>query len=217
MSTWSGFGCEQKSDKRVRNHAYDAEYREKNREILRQKAKAYASSHKESIAIYQKGYKQRPESKSNRAAWMQKQKELVSPSYLSHVFRARVTKILKYRSSKDIGFSRTKELAFIDFEQLKIKLESEFCEGWSWSNWGKVWHIDHIWPCRIFDLTNPVHIKACFSIENMRALSAKENLYKFDSIPVDIPFPFMIQPVLRYGELLSYGQTFQQKVCINES
>lgn len=197
--------------------AWDAKaYRLKNRVMLRRKAKAYAIANKDSIAAYQKSYKQRPLSKQKRSAWMQAQRNAVTPFYLSHSFRCRVTKILKYRSSRDIGLSRTKALAFIDFEALKLKLEGQWLSGWTWRNWGVEWHIDHIWPCRIFDLTNPVHIQACFGIDNMRAISAKDNLAKCGYIPNDVVFPYMITPILKRGERLSFGSTYYINKAINE-
>lgn len=192
------------------------EYRLRNLDSVREKAKAYAIKNKERIAEYQKEYKKRPESKLARARWMKSRRDIGASGYLSHSFRCRITKILNYRRSKDVGFSRTKSLSFIDFSALKTKLESEFRDGWSWENWGSVWHIDHFWPCRIFDLTNPIHIQACFSLGNMRAISAKDNLFKSDSIPIDIPFPFMIEPVLKKGEYLSFGNTLTTQSAINE-
>jgi hypothetical protein len=41
-----------------------------------------------------------------------------------------------------------------------------------------VWHIDHIMPCAIFDLTRPEHQKRCFHFSNLQPMFASKNLKK---------------------------------------
>lgn len=45
-------------------------------------------------------------------------------------------------------------------------------------NDGKVYHIDHVRPCKTFDLSNPIHQRVCFHWTNLQVLSAEENLKK---------------------------------------
>ena len=40
-------------------------------------------------------------------------------------------------------------------DTLKLKLESLFSNGMNWNNMG-IWHVDHIIPCSLFNLENPV-------------------------------------------------------------
>jgi hypothetical protein len=63
----------------------------------------------------------------------------------------------------------------IDF--LKKHLESKWTEGMSWENYGK-WHIDHIIPCNIFNLTIPIQQEECFNWKNLQPLWAIDNLKK---------------------------------------
>lgn len=44
-------------------------------------------------------------------------------------------------------------------------------------------HIDHIYPCSSFDLTDPEQQKACFHWSNCQPLWVKDNLIKGDTIP----------------------------------
>jgi len=63
--------------------------------------------------------------------------------------------------------------------ELKIYLELLFKPGMSWDNYGrKGWHIDHIIPCAIFDLTDKKQRKKCFHYTNLQPLWAQENLKK---------------------------------------
>jgi hypothetical protein len=66
----------------------------------------------------------------------------------------------------------------------RIYLESKFEPGMSWENHGKYgWHIDHIMPLAIFDLTNPEHQKRAFHFSNMQPLWAADNMSKSDKPP----------------------------------
>ena len=51
----------------------------------------------------------------------------------------------------------------------------------SWENYGK-WHIDHIIPCNIFDLTIPSQQEECFNWKNLQPLWAADNLRKGSKI-----------------------------------
>lgn len=64
-------------------------------------------------------------------------------------------------------------------------LESRFEPGMTRENYGEVWHVDHIMPCAIFDLTKPEHQKRCFHFSNLQPLFARDNLIKNDKIVTD--------------------------------
>jgi len=58
-------------------------------------------------------------------------------------------------------------------------LESRFCKGMSWDNYGK-WHIDHIRPDSSFNYTSAEdkEFQECWSLSNLQPLWAKDNLIK---------------------------------------
>lgn len=79
--------------------------------------------------------------------------------------------------------ARAKELLGCSLDSFKIYLESLFQPGMSFENYGK-WHIDHIMPVSIFDLTNPEHQRRCFHFSNMQPMWARENIQKSNKIPL---------------------------------
>jgi len=89
--------------------------------------------------------------------------------------RGRLYKALK-------GFSKSKktlDLVGCSIEELKQHLESQFTKGMSWDNYGFYgWHIDHIKPCALFDLSDPKQQELCFNYINLQPLWAEDNLKK---------------------------------------
>lgn len=66
--------------------------------------------------------------------------------------------------------------------QLAKHLESTFKRGMNWDNYGTRWHVDHIIPCASFDQTDAKQRAQCWHWTNLRALEAKKNMEKSDTI-----------------------------------
>lgn len=67
-------------------------------------------------------------------------------------------------------------------KQLVAHLESLFQPGMSWERKNEI-HIDHIIPCRAFDLTIKEERCKCFHYTNLQPLWAKDNMAKSDKLP----------------------------------
>lgn len=89
--------------------------------------------------------------------------------------RSRVWEAIKRRGASKCD--NTFDLLGCDIDKFKAHLESHFEEGMSFSNYG-VWHCDHNQPCVSFDMTNPLHVRACFHYKNLRPLWASDNCRK---------------------------------------
>lgn len=61
---------------------------------------------------------------------------------------------------------------------LEVHLESLFVSGMTWDNYGSVWHVDHIKPCSLFDLSKREQQLACFHWTNLQPLFAADNRRK---------------------------------------
>jgi hypothetical protein len=61
--------------------------------------------------------------------------------------------------------------------ELKAHIEKQFKPGMSWDNYGE-WHVDHIKPCVLFDITKKEDLVAMNHYTNLQPLWAKDNLSK---------------------------------------
>ncbi len=101
---------------------------------------------------------------------------------LSKILRERIRGALKsgYESGSVI------KLIGCSIKYARLYLESLFKPGMNWKNHGSgidKWHIDHIIPCRAFDLENINEQKKCFHYSNLQPLWESENLSKNDKLP----------------------------------
>lgn len=79
---------------------------------------------------------------------------------------------------------RTSQLIGCSPKELVAHLESLWLPGMSWDNYGQQgWHIDHIKPCRAFDLTVKEERLACFHHTNLQPLWGGDNIAKSDTLP----------------------------------
>lgn len=146
-------------EKKRRKSECDKRYRENNKEKLDEKKKAYKATGRatETAKEWQARMMQTPEFRIKKN------------------LRGRVYVALK----RGIKTASTMDLLGCTIEHFKKHIESTFKEGMSWDNYNKeTWHIDHVRPCRDFNLTDPDQQKICFHWSNMQALWAIDNLKK---------------------------------------
>jgi len=93
---------------------------------------------------------------------------------LAAALRARIRSVL-HGSSKSAS---TLRLLGCDLSFLMGYLEARFKPGMSWSNYGKVWHLDHHIPLASYDLSDLSHQRSAFHYSNLRPLFKSENLSK---------------------------------------
>jgi len=171
---------------------YDRIYREKNRDKInarirvwsksekqQKKKQEYTEKNREKLLKYWTDYRKKPGQKEKFKkyfnSWISK-KLKSDPNFkmkmqLSH----RVYMALKVNGiSKS---KRTMKLLGCTVTELWQYLESKFQPGMTKENYGK-WHVDHIKPCALFDLTKPEEQAKCFHYTNLQPLWAKDNIRK---------------------------------------
>lgn len=150
------------------------------------RSRAWIKSHPEKQAEYRRKYRIRILKEKKR--WYEKHKEKIIAKNSKRTIERRkrdlsyrITDALRHRVYLTVknGYKSktTIELLGCRIDSFKIYLESLFEPGMTWENYGRYgWHIDHIMPCAIFDLTNPEHQKRCFHFSNLRPMWASDNM-----------------------------------------
>lgn len=141
-------------------HVFDA-YRARNAERLRAAGRRWLRENREKMLEWRRNYKR-------------KRRELprvrIADSLRHHLYTW-----VKQGSPKPAS---SETLLGCSFEAFRQHLEAQFRKGMTWGNYGSAWHIDHIIPCRAFDLTRSAHVRQCFHFTNLRPLWAKANMRK---------------------------------------
>ena len=136
------------------------QYYLKNKEYIKEKSRLYRQKNKAKICSYMK-------------KWLAEQRKN-NPSFnINHKIASAYHKVL----SGQIKNSKYFNIFNYSLKELKLSLESKFENGMSWDNYGE-WHIDHIKPKSSFDCSNELDLIACWSLENLQPLWAKDNFKK---------------------------------------
>lgn len=74
-------------------------------------------------------------------------------------------------------------------EEMKIHLESQFSHDMTWENYGKFWHIDHIYPqsLLLYVSMEEENFKKCWALSNLRPLEATLNIQKSNKVSHELP------------------------------
>ena len=119
-------------------------------------------------------YSNDPQEINRKTTARQTQKYANDPVY-------RTQQRLRARARAAIGPGKrsvpTRELFGKPQDDLNKHIASQFTEGMNWDNQGQ-WHIDHIIPCKAWNLENEEDQRICFSWMNLQPLWGKENLEK---------------------------------------
>lgn len=94
---------------------------------------------------------------------------------LANNLRTRIRSSLKRNKARRGGTSEV--LLGISIADVRKHIEKQFSEGMTWENYGE-WHIDHIKPLFLFDLTKPEEQMLAFNYKNLQPMWAVDNLRK---------------------------------------
>jgi hypothetical protein len=158
------------------------DYKRRNKEKISQYNKQYKEKHKEEISEYNHNYNlENREQIQQRQTENQRKRRDNENIKLSKRLRNYLTKILKKKCKVKCDRLIVERYGCnnIFFKQW---IESQFNENMNWENYGKYWHIDHINPCCMFDLTKDKDQKESFHWSNLRPLEIIDNQKKTNKL-----------------------------------
>jgi len=99
---------------------------------------------------------------------------------LYDIMSAWIRKALKGQKNK-VGWEK---YVGYSLDDLRKHLQKQFKPGMNWKNYGKVWHVDHVYPkyCYVYNSYKDKAFKACWALNNLQPLLAKENLIKSNNL-----------------------------------
>lgn len=151
---------------------YAKDYRDKNKELVKEKQRVWYMANIESRKEYRSKNK-------DTAREYEKQKYQTDPNY-------RMRKVLRTRLFKTIKGTKTSKSMMtylaMSIASFKAWIEHQWYDDMSWENYGQLWEIDHVYPCSMFDLTLEDDKRECFHWSNMRPLLKSQNSAKSNKI-----------------------------------
>lgn len=98
---------------------------------------------------------------------------------INHVTKKKLRGRIYAALKKGVKSQSTMDLLGCSIEEFKVYFASKFTDGMNWDKYinGGI-HIDHIKPCKLFDLTKEEEQKKCFNYKNLQPLWAIDNLKK---------------------------------------
>jgi hypothetical protein len=158
-------------------------YKRTHRKEISQYNKKYKSEIKDEIKQYNHDYSiaNRKEIQKRQTKQHGERKKIDVNYKISLTLRSRLNKL--FDGEKHL---HTLELLGCSLDFLKIWFEFLFDENMTFENHGSYWHIDHVIPCAIFNISEDEEQQRCFHWTNLRPLEKIDNLVKNDNLTKDI-------------------------------
>ncbi len=168
----------------------DKDYRDKNQENLKIYSKIYYDEHKEKIFKYQKEYNLLNKEKisiRSKEYYLKNCKYIINRNTKYKTIKRKENSQVRIQGNishriylalkNNIKALPTMMLIGCEIDYLMYHIQKQFVDGMSWDNYGD-WHIDHVKPCVLFDLSKPIEQRKCFNYKNLQPLWALDNLKK---------------------------------------
>lgn len=152
------------------------DYYLKHKEKIIEKNSQYQKDNSDKVKEYQDNYHKK-ESVKNKRNTKRREKRKINIEYALYCnLSARITKLLKRKDEC------TSELLGCSIAFFKKWIEYQFDSKMNWENYGIYWTIDHVKPCKSFNLKNIIEQRICFSWKNCRPFEKIRNIIKGDQI-----------------------------------
>jgi hypothetical protein len=172
------------------------QYREANKEKIKEYQKQFREENKEKLTEYMKQYRQDNKERTNERARNRRKNDE------QYRIRCCLSSSL-WSALNDAG--KTKNASILTYIGCSIEFMQEHLNSTKKPDWGDDLHIDHIIPCASFDHTNEEEVKKCWNWRNLRYLPAEENISKGDTLDMDLVKSYGIEDLLPLEQKLRDG------------
>ena len=175
---------------REKVEAYDREYKDANRDLLRARARARQavrrSGNSEAVRRAKRAWSATDKGRASRQRWRANnpdrerahsaKRRSTAKGRLENSFRSQINASI-VKGSK--AGRRTFAILGYTSDELKRHLGRQFVGRMSWKNYGE-WHVDHILPLAMFHYCTPddADFQAAWSLSNLRPLWSGQNFSK---------------------------------------
>lgn len=150
---------------------FSKEYKQKNKDKIKEYNKNYKKENKDKIKEYNKNYN------INNRLVIQDRQTKNNKERRKNDIKYKLTINLRNRIKKffkgEISSSKYIECSMETFQQW---LSYQFEQDMNFENYGTLWHLDHVIPCSLFDFNNELEKYYCFNWSNYRPLYKNKNL-----------------------------------------
>ncbi len=165
---------------RICSNIDSKEYKKRNKQAISEYNKKYKLENKEKISIYNRTYnvENRKTIQKRHTAYLREKRKTDINYKIGVNCRNRIKKLIKSEINTCTLLNCSKKF-LIDW------LSSNFTDDMTLENYGSYWHIDHVIPCKHFNLSNKDELLKCFNWLNLQPLKAQDNLSKGDKIDIE--------------------------------
>jgi hypothetical protein len=152
-------------------------YREINKEKIKERSKKWYNNNKDYVYVYQRIYIENNKEKINNN--LRKKRSEDNFLKFKHNVRSNICSCFRRGTIKHKKNTKTEKILCCTIEEFKIYIQSQFTKGMNWNNYGK-WHLDHIIP--IATAKTEEDVIRLNHYTNFQPLWAEDNLSKSDKI-----------------------------------
>ena len=146
----------------------------------------WREEHKEQFLGLCKKYRDKEDSKNKRNTYLRNKYNSEIKVKLEKLYRNRIRECIKKKYiPRNTKFDYISLLG-CGWEIVVKWLEFNMKPEMTWDNYGTYWHVDHIYPCALFNFEKIEDRKKCFNWTNLAPLEGIENLKKSDNLDIDM-------------------------------
>ena len=152
----------------------------------KKKLYAWREKNKDRFLEICKTYRDKAEKKVLRNDYLRKKYVEDIKFRLLSLYRNRVRELVKRpHFPKNTSFNYDIILG-CEWDTLIAWLEYNMKDDMTWENYGTYWHVDHVYPCSLFDFSKDEERSKCFNWTNLTPLEAIENMRKSNKLDTNL-------------------------------